>query len=385
MTRIDRLTSIRGFAALYVVLFHCHSTIIRFNLPHLNAFAAKGYLAVDFFFILSGFILAYVYTPEFNSGTYSHKRFLALRLGRIYPVHLVTLALAALCISAPGFDDFWLIHTPASFVSNLLLVQAWGFQGRLSWNFVSWSISTEWFAYLLFPLFLIASRPLARRPLMACAASFIALIVLGAVVSVLMPPGISAGALHLIIRAPEDAPFSFAADFGILRIGFEFLAGVLLFRAYNQLGSGNRVWPGWTALVISIALFALLRAPWSRAYVLEDTLAVVCTAALILCLALDSRMLGPLLERRSLVFLGEASYSIYMTHGVVFLAYLAARDSHWLPPIVTSLDAALVAAVLLFVTITGGIAMYLFVETPARRTARRWTDRWLALPPTTTS
>jgi peptidoglycan/LPS O-acetylase OafA/YrhL len=381
VNRIDRLTSIRGFAALYILLFHCHSTIYAFDLPHLNAFAEKGYLAVDFFFVLSGFILAYVYAAEFDVGAFPQTRFLALRLARIYPVHLLTLALAVPCVLAPGFDNFWLTNTPASLLSNLLLVQAWGLHKHLSWNFVSWSISTEWFAYLLFPLFLIASRPFVRRAVGACVLALITLIALGVTVAALLPPGIAVGPAHLIIQAPAIAPFSFAADFGILRIAFEFFAGVLLFRAYNQLRSMSSRWPGWAALGFSIVLLVVLRTEWSGAYTVQDALAVICMAAAILCVALDSRLLGPLLERRPLVFLGEASYSIYMIHGVVFLAYLAVRDSPWLAPMATSHGAAIVAAILLAITIPAGIAMYLYVETPARRAARRWTDQ--RLQPTT--
>jgi peptidoglycan/LPS O-acetylase OafA/YrhL len=381
VNRIDRLTSIRGFAALYIVLFHCRSTIYAFDLPHLNGFAVKGYLAVDFFFVLSGFILAYVYSADFDVGAFPQSRFLALRLGRIYPVHLLTLALAAPCVLAPGFDNSWLTNTPASLLSNLLLVQAWGFHQHLSWNFVSWSISTEWFAYLLFPLFLIASRPFARRPLTACFIALITLIALGVTVAALLPPGISLGPAHFIIQAPATAPFSFAADFGILRIAFEFFAGVLLFRAYNQLRQKQRAWSGWTALTISIVLFIVLRTEWTRAYTVQDALAVICMAAAILCVALDSRIVGPLLELRPLVFLGEASFSIYMIHGVVFLSYLAVRDSHWLAPFATSAGAAVVAATLVAISVTAGIAMYLFVETPARRAARRWTDHWLQASP----
>jgi peptidoglycan/LPS O-acetylase OafA/YrhL len=115
----------------------------------------KGYLAVDFVFVLSRFILAYVYASEFDAGAGRYRRFLSLRLARIYPVHLLMLSLAIVVVlSVTGFaSDAILRNTPRTIGSNLLLIHSWGIDGQLSWKFVSWSISAEWFAYLGVPRF----------------------------------------------------------------------------------------------------------------------------------------------------------------------------------------------------------------------------------------
>ena len=120
----------------------------------------RGYLGVDGFFLLSGLILARTH-PEFAPrapGRFAPKswRFLTQRLARIYPVHVAILCLLAvflLLAQAQGFSPriasrFGLVPL----VQNLLLIQGWGFADAGTWNYPSWSISTEWAGYLAFPV-----------------------------------------------------------------------------------------------------------------------------------------------------------------------------------------------------------------------------------------
>lgn len=182
MTRLDRLTSLRGIAALYVVLFHCQVFIPGFDLRPWTGLLDKGYLAVDFFFILSGFILAYVYARDFDAGRGSYRRFLFLRLARVGPVHLAMLLAAAVVIlPAYGFGEVAnMTNSPRTLASSVLLLHAWGGDRALSWNFPSWSISAEWFAYLIFPAALWASARLSGRRLAALGAAMVMVLGLGA-------------------------------------------------------------------------------------------------------------------------------------------------------------------------------------------------------------
>ena len=136
---IRPLTSLRFFAAMWVVAFHYW--------PNLNAAATpalvdKGYLGVELFFTLSGFILCHVYLSSVADGGFRYGSFLWARLARIYPLHLATLAgigAMALAALAAGRVIDPNILSWSSLPANLLLVQAWGFAPQAGWNHPSWS------------------------------------------------------------------------------------------------------------------------------------------------------------------------------------------------------------------------------------------------------
>ena len=157
------LTALRFIAALWVVLFDYW--------PNLGvaspALVAKGYLGVEVFFTLSGFILCHVYLEQVEQQRLRYGAFLWARLARIYPMHLASIALIGLM----GAASILMGHpVDANAVSlralpaNLLLVNAWGFAPVAGWNHASWSISAEWFAY---PAFAAAALALKDRPRLA--------------------------------------------------------------------------------------------------------------------------------------------------------------------------------------------------------------------------
>lgn len=155
---IPALTSIRGFAAIAVVLMHINSTYAEQGLLFFSLFQYSS-LGVDLFFILSGFILAYVYEEQ-NFSKLGIKSFfvtfMSARLARIYPLHIVTLLFTLLIVlTLSGFSERYSEHffTLQSFILNVFLIQNWGLVD-ISWNTVSWSISAEFFMYLLFPFML---------------------------------------------------------------------------------------------------------------------------------------------------------------------------------------------------------------------------------------
>ena len=165
LRQLHALTSVRFFAAAWVVLFHFRDHI-EVMLPGLRAIGAlldTGYLGVDLFFLLSGFIITYNYSERLEHPTWpAYRQFLGLRLARFYPVHIATLATIALLVALAA-----LVHHPlhGSFtvvdaVRQLLLVVTWGPESSsLSWNQPAWSISAEWAAYLCFPFIAVALRP----------------------------------------------------------------------------------------------------------------------------------------------------------------------------------------------------------------------------------
>jgi peptidoglycan/LPS O-acetylase OafA/YrhL len=172
---IRPLTSLRFFAAMWVVAFHYWPNLAAVMPP----LVAKGYLGVELFFVLSGFILCHVYLDAVADGGFRYGSFLWARLARIYPLHLATLfgigAMALAALAAGRVIDPNILSW-SSLPANFLLVQAWGFAPQAGWNHPSWSISAEWFAYLTFPLTAWAALRLANRPRLAVAGA-IALLV----------------------------------------------------------------------------------------------------------------------------------------------------------------------------------------------------------------
>ena len=148
------LTSLRFIAAFWVLLYHFKDHLGlgmgQFGL------VADGYLGVDLFFTLSGFILAHVYLSHLEGGRFGYGGFLKNRIARVYPMHLAALGAmlvlfagaAILGVGESNPDAFRLSDLPA----HLLMIHAWGATPSVGWNFPSWSISAEWLAYLLFPI-----------------------------------------------------------------------------------------------------------------------------------------------------------------------------------------------------------------------------------------
>jgi peptidoglycan/LPS O-acetylase OafA/YrhL len=161
--QLPALTGIRGFAALWVMLYHFSEKNVDtnswFHWGALDPLIIRGAAGVDIFFVLSGFILTHVYRNKFGSGLNRNSwlTFLNHRVARLYPVHLVTmLAMVVLFYAAKSSSGAAPHHSYAfswySALANLTLTHAWfpGVVGAI--NGPAWSISAEWFVYLLFPV-----------------------------------------------------------------------------------------------------------------------------------------------------------------------------------------------------------------------------------------
>ena len=170
---LGALTGARFLAALWVVLYHY---FFAFQSPPRTATELipgtslmnpllllfwQGHLAVDFFFLLSGFILAYTYLAADGSARGGKRAFWVARIARIYPVYLLGLLLGMEPYLVSGHRLF---GVGTSAVASLFLLQAW-VPSTLGWNQPAWSLSVEAFFYLLFPLLLPLVAHLSRRGL----------------------------------------------------------------------------------------------------------------------------------------------------------------------------------------------------------------------------
>src|SRR6516164_1868697 len=161
--QLQSLTPLRGIAALWVVLYH-YAVLYppSLHLQHYTDMLEKGYLAVDLFFMLSGFVLAHVYWNAFAADVDErYRKFLFARIARLYPLHLFVLSLfvateiadRAVHYAETGELELVPLEGAQSFtalVANLFMLQGLK-ASQLSWNYPAWSISVEFMAYLVFP------------------------------------------------------------------------------------------------------------------------------------------------------------------------------------------------------------------------------------------
>ncbi len=355
--------ALRGVAALLVLLFHFRDATLSIGdaVDARTAFFSTGFIWVDFFFMLSGFILSHVYGAALAAGQGVAQReavwrFYLARLARIYPLHLATLlGMIALELSARAFrpeiaDAFTSEHKDAwSVVKHLTLTHAWWTMDGLAWNVPSWSISTEAFAYLLFPLLL----PLLHHRSWA--------------VRALLPVLALAIYAHTFMNFPDVEDQQ-----PLLRCVAGFITGMLVYLAWRaQGGLLGRVAGGVQVAAVVVAVTSL-HWGWSQALVL------LAFAALIIATADDRGPIARLLAWGPLLWLGTLSYSLYMTHWIFYRAYWMYGDrvfsglaSQYSPANVYALKViSLVALTVLLSYLT-----YRLIELPGRTYLKRWLAR----------
>lgn len=345
MTRppvVPALTSVRGIAAWWVVLYHFRERLPSLGSEWLLSVIAHGYLAVDLFFILSGFVLALNYAEEFRErGSLAGAvGFYRLRFARIYPLHLVMLMLFLLnplAISLFSASGDTSAYPWDYFVLSLFLVQNWGFSGAMAWNVPAWSISTEIFAYLFFPL----AAMLLARIIVTVGATLLA------GVAVLM-------AISLAAQAVGGSLGNNIEGFGLVRCCLQFVLGMLVWRLRDRLGFAT---PRLSHAAILIAIGLIL------AYALlpiGDALVIPAAFALVVFGLADSRArTGVWLNASWLQTAGLISYSTYLSHYFI-------RD--WVKFVLVRPDIPQWVALVVYLLLVAlaSIVLYRMVEVPGR-------------------
>ncbi|MEM5332235.1 acyltransferase, partial [Paraburkholderia sp. JHI2823] len=239
-------------------------------------------------------------------------------------------------------------YTARTAVENVLLVQAWGLEHKLSWNFVSWSISAEWFAYLfLFPL---CARVLSQLSRVTC----------GVIVLVCWLTLCA----YCFLYNDGDVGLT---TFGVLRIVPQFIAGYWLFRLVKTWEVGD------VAMCVGlVALMILMCVPTTLPFMLLPVILLVIAG-----LANGGVIGNALFGNRVAVFLGEISFSIYLIHPILQIACNQVVKQLYVPQ--TPGVAMLILVVELGVVVAGGALGYYLIELPARRAfiakARAWRTR----------
>jgi peptidoglycan/LPS O-acetylase OafA/YrhL len=160
---LANLTPLRGIAALLTVIFHVDIVLSLFQgrlLDQSNShLISRMYLMVDFFFVLSGFIMCHVYARYFENSVnrQNFKKFAIARFARVYPLHLFSMFLTTFFLFLLyqwGAQVTPLLDTENSvysLVTNMLLLHSMNFHQWFTFTHASWSISVEWWMYMVFP------------------------------------------------------------------------------------------------------------------------------------------------------------------------------------------------------------------------------------------
>jgi peptidoglycan/LPS O-acetylase OafA/YrhL len=352
-TRFEVLDALRGLCALLVVFFHLPVSSHFHALP----LTRHGYLFVDFFFVLSGFVIAHAYRERIGSLR-DAGRFLVRRIGRVWPLHAVILAafvaieLCRLWFHFDGAPPFTRDRAPEYLITNLLLVQAFNIHPYLTWNGPAWSISVEMGCYVLFAAMLLFA-PRRFTPLA---------VMLAAV-----------GALIVLNFAPRFMNTTF--NFGFPRAAYGFLLGCLVQRIWSAApdpGAGLVRWLEPASLIAAVAYVSLARGPWTL-------LAPLIFAVCIWVFASEAGRVSRWLSVRPLLRVGHWSYSIYMTHMLVITLMLIFARRLGIMPGGRRIDFGSVWLNDLFAVAVIGVIVglsaltYRWVETPGRD----WVNGWL--------
>lgn len=370
-SRFEALDGWRGVCACLVVLFHFHG----YSPVYFSPLVRNSYLFVDFFFVLSGFVIAWNYASRL--GTWSEtRRFLVLRLGRVYPLHVFmlfcflaweTAKLVNGMGSATPPETFSGEMRPGAVLSNLFLVQSLHVHDSLTWNGPSWSISTEFWTYVLFAL---VSVTLGLRGWVLAA------------VAVASP-------LALLYLSPTGMDTTY--DWGLVRCVFGFALGVVCCRFHRRVQhrqpAGVATATALECLVVAaVVMFvsAADKSAWSL-------LAPFVFAGAVLVFAAEAGLVSRLFRTRPLKWLGLLSYSIYLTHYFVVTVVppVVKRVLHvdlWTPMPAgggeyvmaygrNDLEGTLWYVAVVALTLAFSAFTYRWIETPGRDWSRRWAGR----------
>jgi peptidoglycan/LPS O-acetylase OafA/YrhL len=334
-TELRPLTGLRGIASLWVLAHHSlklAADIDPFARLPLTALGKAGYLGVDIFFTLSGFVIALSYA-RMDISTSSYGRFLWKRLARIYPVHLATLLIFASTLTFRTVDADL---SMSGLLRTLTLTHAWELPIDKVWHSISWSISAEWAAYMAFPAVALATQNLRPAAILTC-------------ISILF-------AALLIVLLVSPWPETFV--YGMPRIAVEFTAGVLLYRlwCYTKHTINTLTITALLVMIFGGNLIDLVAGMGTAMFIMP-----ILGCVIVYGLACSTGLLSMVFTR--LEYLGHISYALYLFHMIPY------GISQWLLAGQGDDTSAVYVAILASagISLVGAHLLYRFVEQPARQ------------------
>jgi peptidoglycan/LPS O-acetylase OafA/YrhL len=323
-THLPALSGIRFFAVLHIFCFHLWTVYDMKKGPGMEnmlrdmgqlpetllTWLANGWMSTSFFFLLSGFILAYLYWGEDGNLTISKRKFWLTRIIRIYPIHILLVLIAFLTMSqyhlSQGANPALLI---TSGIATLTLTQAWYPDLVPVWSWPTWTISALIFLYLCMPYLMPRLARLTRKQsiLLLCLLPFISL--LPTCIYAIYFPGPELKLFwHIFI---SSTPIFWLAHF---------IAGMLFTRVFyitrynTNFMLGKKSWFAWgdLALVAIIAISCIPGIEPPFKYFLRHGLVMPLYMIIIIDLAKGNGLAARLFSLPGMDFLGETSFSIFI-------------------------------------------------------------------------
>lgn len=367
MHRFEVLDSWRGICACMIVLFNVNAFSHAYDVSLIR----HAPLFVDFFFVLSGFVICAAYQERLQQGLGVGK-FMLFRFARLYPLHITMLAAYVLFELLSG-GAFTGEHSVSSIFTNALLIHSLGIHDSMTWNLPAWSVSTLFYTYLIFALALLILR------------EFFWLIMI--VVALVGP---------IAIAGVGDDNMYASYDYGLIRNLYGFALGVFALHVYRHLRK-TRDGLGITAAqvtLVEIATIALVVVFVSLAG--GKTVSVLgpyLFAVAVIVFAFGEGGLSRRLKARPFMLAGTLSYSIYMVHSFIIsrfndIAGVLEKTFDW--TLLTTVNTATgearmlgaelwqgdLAYVVVVVVVIGASSLtYRFIEEPSRIWFRRLADK----------
>ena len=326
------LDGLRGVASLTVVIFHIFET---YATSHIDQIINHGYLAVDFFFLLSGFVIGYAYDDRWTTMTFAS--FAKIRLIRLQPMVIMGTVLGAIGFYYPSITVWPLISSVP--VWKMLIVMLVGFTmiplplsaDIRGWNEMyplngpAWSLLYEYVVNFLYGTIVRKFSNLTLSILVVLAA--------GLLIHYAITNGDVIGGW-----SPESAQI----HTGIARVMYSFFAGLLLFRS-AKLTKVNNAFLWSSLLVLLVLAFPRVGGAadfWQNG--LYDALSIIFIFPLIVYLGAGGELKGKL-ENKICKFLGDISFPIYITHYPVIYIYTTWVKDNKIP-----LEQGMLAGLLVF-------------------------------------
>ncbi len=292
-SEIKSLTGLRGIAAVWVMVGHYFGE--RAASPLFHAVASHMYLAVDFFMILSGFVLALTYESRFSPtiGWPEYARFVQHRIARLFPLYLLVTSFCLIIMSLGVGDNSSTRSLPA-IIANYLMAQSWWWPDD-SISGTGWSLSIEWGLNLLFPIFVLALlHAQLRWAVLVAAMAGVGLVVLALFDGQISSDQAMLGAIDWYY-VPQS----------LVRCGSEFVLGMFCWRLRPYLG-----WLAGDAVLLPVvaAIFVVVALPHL------DVVFVALACLLVMGCSFETSRTAAWLGSKVPHWLGAISFSIYLLH-----------------------------------------------------------------------
>jgi len=367
--RYEILDGLRGVAAMLVVMFHLFET---YSPGVVYQIINHGYLAVDFFFALSGFVIGYAYDERLASGKMSTVDFLKRRLIRLHPLVIMGAVIGVLFFYFGGGPDFGLMPSTKWWQLLLLLgiactmipvpasMDVRGWSETYPLNGATWSLMLEYIANILYVLVI---RRLGKVALGICVALFAVLTI--TLTFNLDPFGVfpngNYAAYTVIGGWGVDAPQLYI---GFTRLLYPFFVGLLISRIGKFITVKGGFW--WCALIIAICQ-AMPRVGgadaanyWMNG--LYESIVILIVFPIVVAMGAGSKVSGAY-SQKICKFLGEISFPLYITHYPLIYMQMGWKETHADAPI----DQHIMVAVSTFIiAVAMAWASYKLYDVPVR-------------------